>query len=487
MITLQYDNVYTTILGVDVYTISQLADYLSVEYENDAGEIIRYSFLHENKFLSGLLSRVTEFLDSRNLPYKVEGLKKIPEVDLDPLVNGITLRPYQVSAVEKILRLKRGVVNLPTAAGKSEILAALLYIVDKPSLTIIGISDHANQLVRLLRDERGLDVGLIGDGEIDYKHKHLVGVTKSLANIVRHNKRGLRRVRNRLLRSKIFVTDECHHQPNDSSSFVSKSIPAEYRIGLSASPYVNDEDIYSNYSDTLLTGLTGPMICYIPPVVLVREGFLAEPIVYFVETASDRLESWDNNWHSVRSKGIVNNKLRNSDICELIEIIVASRDNPLVLCIIGVVEHGRVLLRMLHERGLRNVALCSGQTGPVTLDSHGNEVSHDISNLDFVKSHISNYNVVIGSPIFDEAVNIPTITDVVLAEGGRSPRRNIQRIGRGMRKSPGKDRVFIWDIADKCHFFLERQFKFRLEECIKHQFKHYVIQMDYIRQLRKTS
>jgi superfamily II DNA or RNA helicase len=65
-------------------------------------------------------------------------------------------------------------------------------------------------------------------------------------------------------------------------------------------------------------------------------------------------------------------------------------------------------------------------------------------------------DIVITSVIWDEGVDAPNIENLILAGGGRAPHRQIQRIGRGMRKVAGKDRLTVIDFADR-GYYLGRQ------------------------------
>ena len=56
--------------------------------------------------------------------------------------------------------------------------------------------------------------------------------------------------------------------------------------------------------------------------------------------------------------------------------------------------------------------------------------------------------VLVASPIMDEGIDISGIHTVVIAAGGKSPSRLLQRVGRGMRTEDGKDKVEIIDFWD---------------------------------------
>jgi superfamily II DNA or RNA helicase len=56
----------------------------------------------------------------------------------------------------------------------------------------------------------------------------------------------------------------------------------------------------------------------------------------------------------------------------------------------------------------------------------------------------------IATPVFKEGINIPEIKTLILAGGGKSHIAIIQKIGRGLRKAEGKDRLIVYDFLDDC-------------------------------------
>jgi superfamily II DNA or RNA helicase len=73
------------------------------------------------------------------------------------------------------------------------------------------------------------------------------------------------------------------------------------------------------------------------------------------------------------------------------------------------------------------------------------------------------FQVLIGSVVYDESQDMPSITDLVLAAGGKKLRRLKQRLGRGERKAEGKSRVRVWDFFDSQHKSTKRHSQQRSE------------------------
>ena len=57
-------------------------------------------------------------------------------------------------------------------------------------------------------------------------------------------------------------------------------------------------------------------------------------------------------------------------------------------------------------------------------------------------------DVLIGTEILGEGVNVPAIRNLIVARAGRAPHRTIQAVGRGTRAHEDKDRVLVFDFLD---------------------------------------
>ena len=76
--------------------------------------------------------------------------------------------------------------------------------------------------------------------------------------------------------------------------------------------------------------------------------------------------------------------------------------------------------------------------------------------------------VLIASTIFDEGISINEIRNLIIAGGGASPIKAIQRLGRSLRITDIKKTVNVYDFMDKTNNILERHSKRRLK-CYKEE------------------
>jgi superfamily II DNA or RNA helicase len=68
----------------------------------------------------------------------------------------------------------------------------------------------------------------------------------------------------------------------------------------------------------------------------------------------------------------------------------------------------------------------------------------------------------VATSLADEGLDLPILDAVILAGSGMSKVKAMQRIGRAIRKFPGKEKAYIVDFMDKAHY-LEKHSKERFE------------------------
>lgn len=117
-----------------------------------------------------------------------------------------------------------------------------------------------------------------------------------------------------------------------------------------------------------------------------------------------------------------------------------------VLVIVKLLEHGRRLREWI---------------GRGTIFVHG---SVDTERRKEIRREFRNGDIrcLIATKIYDEGVDLPDMDVLVLAGGGKSQVQALQRVGRALRKAPGKDRAIIVDFMDTHHRMLRAHSERRL-------------------------
>lgn len=140
------------------------------------------------------------------------------------LKHGEHLRPYQEEAVKAWTSSgMRGVIVLPTAAGKTHVAIEAIQAVGKSTIIVVPTIDLIDQWVKKLEQVFGTEVGRIGGGVDDLKPLTVVTYDSAL---MRAEKLGNR--------FGFLVADEVHHLPSPSFRHIAEMYMAPARLGLTA-------------------------------------------------------------------------------------------------------------------------------------------------------------------------------------------------------------------------------------------------------------
>jgi len=378
------------------------------------------------------------------------------------------------------------------------------------TLLITGRVKHMEQFATRMEECGIRNVGKIGEGFMEEDKDHYVAVSNTIFNWIKAGDPQVLSFLKDV--KVLAFDESHHLGTSFTWQSIAGATPsAIYRIGLSAYQFEKPEDPYSSSVDTTLVAITGPLIYKIPASVLISQGYLAKPIIYKIVINDDYIflpfeaePSWvdvrfkdaNGRWigdntlakflqglgyssNSISSitkalqegrlsnllrndhkplfdlnkgvaKGIyryciVENKRRNEIIIRLIKNI--SRDsNRRILVIVNYIEHGKLLQGMLIPFGVSSVFNYGGKS--ISYLSENGEHKEVSEEKLFDMFEAGEFKVLIGSAIYDEAIDIPFITDLILAAGMKVPRRQLQRVGRALRKTIDKYSVRIFDFQD---------------------------------------
>ena len=214
-------------------------------------------------------------------------------------------------------------------------------------------------------------------------------------------------------------------------------------------------------SNLYIVGAFGPVIYRVSSSELIEDGILVKPKIFFVPSGDygGAMSCYEfercHKWQDVYYNGIVINYNRNELITQMVEHLLTDWGRKNVLVLIREIEHGRILQEKFEKDLTINVPFVYGGTNKNELQSYLNQ---------FKKGRIP---ILIASTILDEGIDLPNISSIVLACGGESTIRSIQRIGRGIRKTEGKEDVVIIDFIDDYHYILKRHSQKRMRTCMR--------------------
>ena len=472
MLRLEYGNVLTKFRG-DPISTAAVHNLLSCSISKQSGSTGNrvnedFSIVTEDDcFPSGLYNTVKYTMLNQGFEVTENPVQilsdKLPIIPPD-ILEGLSLYPYQVTSVQEQVRRKRGNVEIGTGGGKSIIHGAFLKHLNLPSATVVYRKRHARQLYTTLKNKCNLDIELVTDpSAFSGECQHAVGHADAFYAGAFNYDSALG-----YFLSKVGVVswDEAHHMRKMYQAVACAAQDAEYRIGYSATPYVTD-DILDNAKDLEVLGYTGDTIIQVPASYLIEHGYLDPATIFMLPCEQPILDKRIQNYKKVQEGAYIENYHLHSLVLEVVQLIRNTVARPRILIIVDRIEHGHKLLRGLHNAGI-NTKFSSGQDKVWYIDGTGVgeylDPDDDVAD-EFVSGE---FDVLIGSVIFEEAIDLPEVTDVIVACGGRAKRRTKQRVGRAVRLTPqgtafyGIVGVRVWDFFVAAHKYTRNQSEARL-------------------------
>jgi superfamily II DNA or RNA helicase len=413
-------------------------------------------------FPAGLTQIVLKALRKEQVQVQVDDQRNCPGQPQP--VSGLSLQgvrfdypfDYQPECAQALVAARRGVAAVATNGGKTVISALVIKMLRLPTLFMVPNLELLRQTSKMFRAYLGLqpndsrDVGVVGDGAWNPGRWVTVATVDTL-----YARIGKDECRNFLKSVKVVFADECHHVASDSWYQVMRFCDAYYRFGLSGTPLKR-----SDGADLRLIGVTGPVAHTVRNKELIDRGISVQPTIQ-VHKITKPVIAKRTKWQEVYQLGIVENTWRNTKLCLLTAELV--NQGLSVLMLVKEIKHGEILDAKLWQ---------SPQQGFIPHQFINGQETSEVRQKaldDFRKGELK---VIIATSILDEGVDIPNIDALVLAGGGKSSIRTLQRVGRGLRKGGNVDHLTVIDTADFTHPYLTRHsmkrlHDYRAEECFK--------------------
>jgi len=381
-------------------------------------------------FPTGLLDDIRKALDDADITYElvVDDMRMGYKTIRKDVLQGIVLRDYQYNAIQKLGLCGRGVAKMATNSGKTEVMAGLIAGYGFPKTVVLL---HRKELLYQTQDrfqERlGRKVGIIGDGVLE-PADITICMIQTLS--MKWDTIGYMFLDNELL-----MVDECQHTSSNQMMDVIFKMPGHYRFGFSGTPLK-----YDVLSDMKLIAATGPIRVDIGNMELIELGYSAKPIVTIHTIPKDTRENYKLGYVGAVSELLVNNGYRNYIVRDM-----AMKAGGVVLILVNMIEHGK---------NLQNII-------PTSIFVTGSDTTEYRKMV--LDSMRGNSGIFIATPIFDEGIDVPAVSTLILAGGGESHVRLLQRIGRGLRQKEGDNVLYIHDFLDNHNKHLKRHSLARLE------------------------
>jgi superfamily II DNA or RNA helicase len=337
---------------------------------------------------------------------------------------------------------KRGLVVLPTGAGKTYVAQMAIERVDRSALVVVPTLDLMNQWSGVLEHAFEETIGLMGGGY--HEIEDLTVTTYDSAAIHMERLGG---------RFGLIVFDEAHHLPGEVYRQAAECCIAPFRLGLTATPERSDG------KEADLDTLVGPIV-YRKSIKELSGDILAD---YEVRTVSVGMTPEDYELY-----GKARQFYRR--FVEARGIRMSSRSGwPRFLAATNQSEEGRRALRayrlqkrlaLVHEAKMRRLyeLLERHHDDRVIVFTNDNESVYNISQQALVPAithqtrikerkeilarfNEGSYRVVVTSKVLNEGVDVPRASVAIVLSGSGSVREHVQRLGRILRRHQGKQAV----------------------------------------------
>lgn len=359
--------------------------------------------------------------------------------------------PYQSEAIDAWhANGKRGVISLPTGAGKTFIAILLIADTQRPTLVHVPTIDLMHQWYEVLKEHFGQEVGLYGGGQHELQDLTVTTYQSAVMHAPHYGNRfGLA------------IYDECHHLPGDQYQYAAISSIAPFRLGLTATPERVDG------KESRLYALVGEC-CYEAQVQELSGKTLSE---YRVVTIAVNMQDTERIQYEEARRTYL-------DFLKKARINMGtSRGWNTFLWKSSQSEEGRVAFKAYLTQKQLSFASTAKQEwvwkliqrhrgDRILIFTQDNDTAYQIGTRFFlpVLTHQTKlkernaflngfrdgtFSILVTSKVLNEGVDVPEANVAIIVSGSGSVREHVQRLGRILRKREGKQAVLYELISKK--------------------------------------
>ena len=429
----------------------ELSDHFTFEIENARfmpqyrskhwdGKIRLYSN-HTGEIYVGLLDKVINFCEQFNYTYKFETNKFYGqpfEVNEGISLEGVkdymssicshTPRDYQVDGVYDALKYNRKLLISPTASGKSLMIYSIVrYYVDKGQkiLLVVPTTSLVEQMYKDFED--------YGWDSESYCHKIYSGREKTNEHSVTITTwQSIYKLERSFFEDyNVIIGDEAHLFKSKSLiQIMTKLHHAKYRFGFTGTLDGTQTHKW------VLEGLFGPSYKVTRTDELMKQGHLSQLDIQCIvlKHPPQKFDVYED-----EIQYLISHEQRNRFITNL---TLDLKGNTLVLYS-RVETHGAILYENINK---------NKQSDRKVFFIHGGVNAEERELVREITEKEKNAIIVASYGTFSTGINIKNLHNVIFASPSKSRIRNLQSIGRVLRKGKDKVKATLYDIADDCTY-----------------------------------
>ncbi len=365
----------------------------------------------------------------------------------------IVLRGYQESALKSWENAgKKGVIVLPTGAGKTVIAIKAIELVREPALIIVPTLDLLEQWRKRLEKELKVEVGVFGGGESTLK---AVTVSTYDSAYIRAGEIGNK--------FSLLIADEVHHIAAEGYRQIAEMFTSPYRVGLTAT-LEREDTLHSE-----IPRLMGGVVFRLEPDDLTGR-YLSE---YALERLHVNLKEEERQeyekYRKIFTDFLAKRKMRISTPLEFQRFIMRSATDKEARQ--ALLSRNKALEIALNSEAkmdaLESVLQNARNTDErILIFTHHNQLVHRISKrflLPFITHKTEkderhkilecfregSFRAIVTSRVLDEGIDVPEASLGIILSGTGSSREFVQRLGRLLRKKEGKEKAKLIEIISR--------------------------------------
>ncbi len=389
----------------------------------------------------GLLDKIISFCKNNNYSYKFEENKfyGLPfEVNEKISLEGVkdymksicsySPRDYQIDGVYEALKYNRKLLLSPTASGKSLMIYSLVRYYVENKFKILLIVPTTSLVEQMYKDFE--DYGW--DSE-NHCHKIYSGREKSNKKEVTITtwQSVYKLDRSFFEEYNVVIGDEAHLFKSKSLvDIMTKLHHAKYRFGFTGTLDGTQTHKW------VLEGLFGPSYKITRTSELIEQGHLSKLDIQclVLKHSPQKFQTYED-----EIQYLIQHDKRNKFICNL---TLDLKGNTLVLYS-RVSTHGEPLYELINKNNKDDRKIFFIHGG---VDAQEREQVREITERE------NNAIIVASYGTFSTGINIKNLHNVVFASPSKSRIRNLQSIGRVLRKGKNKSKAVLYDISDDCTY-----------------------------------
>jgi len=409
---------------------------------------IRLFNINTKEIYVGLLDRVVQFCKDHEYTYEFlankyygtpfevnDNISKEGVKDYMTAISRHKPRDYQIEGVYDALRHNRKLLISPTASGKSLMIYSIVrYFVEtgKNTLIVVPTTSLVEQMYKDFADY-GWDVG-------SFCHKIYAGKERETdSQVIITTWQSIYKLpRKYFERFSVVVGDEAHQFKSKSLiSIMTKLSDAKYRYGFTGTLDGTQTHKW------VLEGLFGPSYKIIKTDELMKKGHLAklDINVLLLKHPPNKFENFEEEVQYIIGHHRRNNFIKN--------LALDLKGNTLILYA-RVEGHGEPLYNLINNNNIienRKVFFI-----------HGGVATEDREKVREITEKEKNAIIIASYGTFSTGINIKNLHNVIFASPSKSRIRNLQSIGRVLRKGNQKTRATLYDIADDISYKSRRNY-----------------------------